>query len=101
MVVPARIPRTKTLAKNEVRQLFQATAPNALATLIEIMQNPQQPAQWRIKAAEVLLERGYGKVVQEISMEEGRPVGLLVLPAIGESRTREVDTECITISDTE
>lgn len=42
----------------------------AIATIYEIMIDSKQPAAARIKAAELILERGYGKVPQVLELNE-------------------------------
>lgn len=49
-----------------VRDLARAQTENAIATLVRIMENGKAPAAARVSAANVILERGWGKAVQPV-----------------------------------
>jgi len=53
---------------DELKEAFKAAAPKALQTLMDILDNGDKNAD-RLRAAEVLLDRGYGKPVQAIEAE--------------------------------
>jgi len=69
--------RPKGLA--EVQALARQHAPQAIATLAEIMRNGKQERA-RIAAAEALLDRGYGKPTQRIAGDEDGPPVAVSLP---------------------
>lgn len=71
----------------ETRLLFGKRVPDIAKVLYDIAMNPAEATQWRIKAAETILDRALGKVVQHLDLGEeqtGRPMGILLLPSIGE-----------------
>ena len=49
----------------ELKEAFKALAPKALETLADVMSNSVKDSD-RVKAAEVILDRGYGKATQHI-----------------------------------
>lgn len=51
-----------------VRDLARAHTDEAVATLAEIMRDPEAPANARISAASELLNRGYGRPVDQKAM---------------------------------
>jgi hypothetical protein len=67
---------SKNKVPNEIKELAQNYAPEALDTLAEIMRDRDQPGAARVSAANSLLDRGYGKPVQanEISGVNGMPI---------------------------
>jgi hypothetical protein len=48
----------------ELKRAFQSLAPEALKTLADVMANGKDSD--RVKASEVILDRGYGKATQQI-----------------------------------
>lgn len=70
----------------ELKQAFREAAPEALAVLREILADKNARPADRIRCAEVILERGYGKPAQEVSLstQEGgaSEVGIIMLPAV-------------------
>ncbi len=58
----------------DIRSLARSHAPNALNVLQGLMNEPTTPAASRIAAAEILLNRGYGKPTQPIGGEDGKPI---------------------------
>ncbi len=58
----------------DIRSLARSHAPNALNVLQGLMNEPTTPAASRIAAAEILLNRGYGKPTTHIAGEGGGPV---------------------------
>jgi len=58
-------------ATAEIKALAQVHGPDAIATLVKIMQGAKQPSASRVAAAKELLDRAYGKSVQPI--EGGDP----------------------------
>jgi hypothetical protein len=62
-------------ATADIRALAQKHGPDAIATLIEIMQNRIDTPAAQIAAAKELLDRGYGKSTQPIAGDlNGPPV---------------------------
>ena len=57
--------RPKVLA--DVQELARQQSPEAINTLVAIMQNEKAPPAARVAAANALLDRGYGKPTQPIS----------------------------------
>lgn len=58
----------------EIREAFQAACPEALDVLVAIMRDGHAKDNDRIRAAEVILERGYGKAPQSIDLDAGGAV---------------------------
>jgi hypothetical protein len=50
----------------DVKEMLKAAAPQAAALLIEIVNNPNARMDLRVKCAETLMDRVYGKAVQPI-----------------------------------
>lgn len=57
----------------DVKQLAREHAPGAIETLASIMRDSLMPPAARVAAANSLLDRGFGKPVQEITGEGGGP----------------------------
>ena len=51
----------------DVQELARQRSPEALNTLVEIMQSPKAPPAARVAAANSLLDRGYGRPTQTIA----------------------------------
>lgn len=49
----------------ELKEAFKALAPQALKTLADVMNNGEKDSD-RVKASEIILDRGYGKASQPI-----------------------------------
>lgn len=58
----------------ELRKAFQKVCPEALEVLVSIMSDTEAKDNDRIRAAEVILERGYGKAPQSIDLDAGGAV---------------------------
>lgn len=58
----------------ELRALAQGFGPEAVETLVAIMRNGETPPAARVSAAEKLLDRGFGKPVQQVTGEGGQPL---------------------------
>ncbi len=58
----------------DVRELAQQYTGDALRVLAEIMLNQDAPHAARVSAANILLDRGYGKPTQTIAGDKTRPV---------------------------
>jgi hypothetical protein len=59
-----------------VRDLARQQTDAAIATLVTIMCDKGESGSARARAAEVLLDRGWGKATQPISGEDGKPIEL-------------------------
>ena len=61
--IPGTIPNPTGRPKvpQEVREAIRAACPEAVETLIGIMRNMKEKTPYRLEAAKILLERGYGK----------------------------------------
>jgi hypothetical protein len=55
--VPGAVPASC----RDVREAARQYTPQALKTLINVMENPKAPSSARVQAASVLLDRGWGK----------------------------------------
>ncbi len=58
----------------DVKSLARVHTESAVKVLQSIMSEPSAPANCRVHAAEVLLNRGWGKPTQPISGEDGNPI---------------------------
>lgn len=67
--------RPKLITK--VRELAQRHTDEAVETLVKVMRDPISPPAARVAAAGQLLDRGYGKPAQAVTLqgdEEGGPI---------------------------
>lgn len=73
---PGRPKGSKNKMPAELKALAQTYAPEALKTLSQIMRDAAAPQAARVSAANSLLDRGYGKPVQqnEIGGIDGLPI---------------------------
>lgn len=53
----------------ELKEAFKAAAPDALQVLKFVMLNSREKASDRLRAAEIILDRGYGKPVQAVDLD--------------------------------
>jgi hypothetical protein len=58
----------------DVRDLARARTAECVATLVQIMRNERAPTIARVKAAQALLDRGWGRPVQEMTGANGAPL---------------------------
>lgn len=66
-------------AKADIRSLARSHTESAIKTLAGIMNQQKAPAAARVKAAEALLDRGWGKAKQPIGGEgDNEPARLIV-----------------------
>jgi hypothetical protein len=63
--------RPKVVA--EVQELARAQTERAVATLVSIMTDAEQPPAARVSASIAILDRGYGKPSQSLTGEGGGP----------------------------
>ncbi len=66
----------------EVVALAREHAADAIATLAAIMKDSAVVPAARVAAANSLLERGFGKPVQEVSGPDGSPLKIIVATGI-------------------
>ena len=57
---------TPNKATASIRDAAQAYTEDALRTLVEVMNDKEQPGPARVGAANAILDRGYGKPKQEV-----------------------------------
>ncbi|WP_314955902.1 hypothetical protein [Bradyrhizobium cosmicum] len=72
-----------------IKSLARTHTVHAVNTLVQIMRDKNAPAHARVSAANAILDRGWGKPLQPIASEDGKPLslftalsGLLSIPAI-------------------
>ncbi|MCX8567046.1 MAG: hypothetical protein ON057_001773 [Glomeribacter sp. 1016415] len=68
-----------------VRELARQHTTSAVATLVQIMHDPQEKAQARVSAAKELLDRGFGRPPQDIDVKsDGKALqsGVLAIPVL-------------------
>lgn len=75
-----RKPGTVTSAKRALADLAKDHAEAAMKTLVEIAKDKQAPHAARVSAATAILDRGYGKPAQ--AMTVGNPDGTPMGPSI-------------------
>ena len=63
---PKGVPNKATAS---VRDAAQAYTEEALKTLVEVMNDKEQPGPARVSAANAILDRGYGKPKQEVDAQ--------------------------------
>lgn len=65
----------------ELKEAFQFAAPEALEVLKRILLDESAQHRDRIRCAEIILDRGYGKPVQAVDLEHSTAeVGVVLLP---------------------
>ena len=75
---------TPNKATADVKEAAAVYTAGAVATLAEIMQNPEHPAAARVSAANALLDRAHGKPKQSVDVE-GVVNGALTVTYVGAS----------------
>ena len=67
---------------DDLKEAFQLSGHEALAVLLSVMRDKRARNADRIKAAEIILDRGWGKPRQAVDFEPGdRGGGIVILPA--------------------
>ena len=61
-----------------MRELCQTHTQEAIDTLLKIMRDVKAPKAARVKAAEAILDRGWGKPAQAITGEDGGPLAVVI-----------------------
>lgn len=64
-------------ASAEIRSLARAHTENAISALASIMNQKKAPPSARVQAAQVLLDRGWGKPTQPLSGDEDNPLSIV------------------------
>jgi hypothetical protein len=74
-----RKPGKVSAAKRELMDMAKDHADRALATLAQIMADPNEPASARVSAANAILDRGYGKPFQamQITGDASAPIHMV------------------------
>ncbi|MBW8075771.1 MULTISPECIES: DUF5681 domain-containing protein [Metallibacterium] len=71
----------------EVVALAREHTSRAIAILVEMMESPQVSDSARVRAAELILERGWGKAVQPIAGNlDDDPIDLRLLPTLSDAQ---------------
>lgn len=81
MFSPTKRGRPRT--PEDVKRVFREMSPWAIKALFDIVSDEDSKKPERIKAAEVILDRAWGKAPQTVTDTNGNTLqGVLVLPAI-------------------
>ncbi len=57
-------PGGKAKMPDDVKAALKAASPEAVALLVQVMQNPKEKTAYRLEAAKTILDRAYGKPAQ-------------------------------------
>jgi len=82
----------------EIKSLARTHTGLAVKTLVQIMRDKDAPAYARVTAANAILDRGWGKPMQPIANEEGKPLEFIhrierVIVHPGDNVTLEAEIE--------
>lgn len=66
----------------ELRTAFRAEGPRALDVLVAVMTDPEARTADRIRAAEIILDRGYGRPAQAVEVSDGEGGGVIIVPDV-------------------
>lgn len=72
-----RKPGSPNKATREIRALAGEHAPTAIGTLVELMKDDATPAAARVAASKELIERGFGRTGNVVSLELETPLSAL------------------------
>jgi len=64
----------KQRTMTEIKSLARTHTVHAVKTLVKIMNDKEAPAHARVSAANAILDRGWGKPMQPIASEDGKPL---------------------------
>ena len=78
-----------------VRELARQFTPEAIETLVEIRGDPKQSGSARVAAANSLLDRGWGRPDQSVSIEHGQSLLSILDELERRSDMREVQGEVL------
>lgn len=81
--------RPKSVEGQNLKELARSYTSDALDTLTAIMGNEKAPEAARVSAANSILDRGWGKPVQQIGDGDGNAVDLIAI--LMERRERKFD----------
>ena len=72
-------PGGKAKMPDDVKAALKAASPEAVALLVQVMQNPKEKTAYRLEAAKTILDRAYGKPAQsqDISLDMAGSVDVL------------------------
>src|SRR4051794_23216697 len=68
---PLRVGYPHQTARSQIAELVRTHTEEAISTLVEIMTDKGAPPSARVSAASVLLDRGWGKAPQEVTITDG------------------------------
>ena len=78
--LPGHAPgRGRPKVPEELKRAFQVASEDAKRVLIEIANNPKAKDSDRIRAAEVILDRGYGKPVQAVDVDGSLTAPVMII----------------------
>lgn len=84
-----RKPGSQNKATSQIRALASEHAETAIQTLVDLMQSDETPAAARVSAAKELLERGFGRSGNYVSLNLDQPLSKLspgeAMKTIGDS----------------
>jgi hypothetical protein len=83
---------------SQLGDLARTYTETAIATLAEICQDPKAPSSARVGAASVLLDRGWGKAPQEVTITDGIDVTQLSDSDLDASIAREIANLAATLN---
>ena len=72
-------PGGKAKMPDDVKAALKAASPEAVALLVQVMQNPKEKTAYRLEAAKTILDRAYGKpeVMSKVELSgQNQPVVL-------------------------
>jgi len=91
----------KQRTMTEIKSLARTHTVHAVNTLVKIMLDKNAPAHARVSAANAILDRGWGKPLQPIANEDGKPLssfiassGSLYIPATVKRSTPMLRNPC-------
>jgi hypothetical protein len=80
-------------AEATLRELAAQHTPEAIRTLVEMMQDQATPAAARVSAIRELLDRAHGKPAQTIVGDEERPIPLAIVTGVPEQLDAYIDSD--------
>ena len=89
-----RAPGVNKAKKEYLARLAREYTLDALNTLVEVATNPLEPAAARVSASNAILDRGYGRVKQIVTLEEDEAAEQNAMPRIAISfKGKKKDTD--------
>jgi hypothetical protein len=80
-------------AEATLRELAAEHTPEAIRTLVEMMQDQATPAAARVSAIRELLDRAHGKPAQTIVGDEERPIPLAIVTGVPDQLDAYIDSD--------